>query len=204
LSSLLNARALVSLSFVCPTVDTVRVKMAQLLLTIASLFVVLALILLGRSFYNYQRQASTNKLAAPPRTTVSTEKQSVGPEPPSNNTNTGASYLPRSITDSDEDVIDRGDWVQRLTDHVYTQRHASRYNVLTIHTNIDYHFRPEGVIEQFNLTYANRKTGQIIPYETVVFRNGHLTRLGDGGYINWCFEGNFDRMDNFVVFKSIG
>jgi hypothetical protein len=131
------------------------------------------------------------------------EKPVVGPEAPITNTITNASSLPRSITDPNEDVIERGDWVQRLTDHVYTQRHASRYNVLTIHTNIDYHFLPEGVVERFNFTYANRKTGQVIPYETVVFRSGHLTRLGDGGYINWCFEGNFERMDNFVVFKDV-
>ncbi|KAI9770185.1 MAG: hypothetical protein M1839_003251 [Geoglossum umbratile] len=110
--------------------------------------------------------------------------------------------LPQSVTRSDEGSIGRDDWVQRLTHHVFAERHGGRYNVLTIHMNIDHLFKPDGVVERFSLTYANPKEAQVIPYDVIVFRRGYMWRFGDGGYINWCFEGNFDRFDNFVTFKE--
>lgn len=111
--------------------------------------------------------------------------------------------LPRSITNSNEESVDRVIWVQRLTDHVFRQRHGRRFNVLTLHTKVWHRFLPEGIVERLPVTYTNSKTLQVIHYEVTVFQNGNMTLLGDGGYINWCFEGNFDRMDNHVQFNPI-
>ncbi|KAI9765615.1 MAG: hypothetical protein M1840_007304 [Geoglossum simile] len=111
--------------------------------------------------------------------------------------------LPQSITQSDGVPIGRDDWVQRLTHHVFAERHGGRYNVLTVHTDIDHRFAPEGVVERLSLYYINSKKDQVIPYDVIVFRKGTMLRLGDGGYINWCFEGNFERLDNFVTFKEL-
>ncbi len=111
------------------------------------------------------------------------------------------SPLPLSIVDSVD--IDRADWVQRLTAHVSNERHRGRYNVLTIHTKIDYHFAHEGVVEKIPSSYTDANNKLVIPYETVIFEQGNLVRLGDGGYINWCFHGNFKRDDNVVNFFPI-
>lgn len=59
------------------------------------------------------------------------------------------------------------------------------------------------MVERLPVTYTNSKTLQMINYEATVFQNGNMTLLGDGGYINWCFEGNLDRMDNYVEFNPI-
>lgn len=111
--------------------------------------------------------------------------------------------LPQSIVEPDVDSIDRANWVIRLTHHVYDARHGRRYNVLTINTDIDYHFAPTGVVERLSVKYNESRRGRVIPYEVVVFRRGHLVRLGDGGYINWCFEGNFERAEDCVTFNDI-
>ncbi len=37
-------------------------------------------------------------------------------------------------------------------------------------------------------------------YEIYVFKRGHFTLLGDGGYINWHFAGNYKRDENRVEF----
>ena len=111
--------------------------------------------------------------------------------------------LPEFIIRPDTSSMDRGDWVQRLTHHVFAQRHARRFNVLTIHTNIDYNFAPSGLLERMSVEYQDAVKARIIPYEVIVFQRGQLVRLGDGGYDNWCFQGNFDRTDEFVTFKDI-
>jgi hypothetical protein len=59
------------------------------------------------------------------------------------------------------------------------------------------------MVERLPVTYTNSKTLQMIHYEVTVFQQGSMTLLGDGGYINWCFEGNFNRMDNYVEFNPI-
>jgi hypothetical protein len=156
--------------------------------------IVFALFFLVRTVFAHLRASNPKAL---PVTTYSVEEKTAETPPTKNE------ELPRSITQSNEDSIDRGEWVRRLTCHIYAQRHGSRYNVLTIHTRIAHEFTPEGVVERFFLTYTNSKTAQDIPYDVVVFRKGKLKRFGDGGYINWCFEGNFDRLDDVVTFNEI-
>ena len=112
--------------------------------------------------------------------------------------------VPQSIINPDEDTLHRGDWVRRLTSHVYTHRHNGHFNVLTINNSIEHHFTPEGLIEKLAITYTNSAKPEIIHFNVFVFRKRFLIRVGDGGYLNWCFEGNFDRSDNQVVFEEIG
>lgn len=40
-------------------------------------------------------------------------------------------------------------------------------------------------------------------YEVWVFDSGEFTLVGDGGFNNWCFDGNFDRNGRDVTFYSI-
>ncbi|KAL2610475.1 hypothetical protein R1flu_029048 [Riccia fluitans] len=43
--------------------------------------------------------------------------------------------------------------------------------------------------------------------DVYVFDDGIFTNLGDGGFINWCFDGNFVRDEdnpNMVTFSVIG
>lgn len=154
------------------------------------------LILIGRNTY-FRRKVSVEKTNQTLLYSEEKEKTISGPSPPTGHP------LPQSIINSDEDILDRGDWVQRLTSHVYSDRHAGKFNVLTIHTKIDHHFMPQGVVEKLSLTYTNSEKSEVIPYDIFVFRTGYLLRLGHGGYLNWCFEGKFDKHDNQVVFNEI-
>ena len=168
---------------------------------ISSLFLVIRLIFLGRAIYVYRCRTKALHLEAEfPEKSFSRPATLLKEELAHTHTHT---FLPSSITDPDHNAIDRGEWLRRLTDQVYIQRHTGRYNVLTIHTSIDYRFAPKGIVERFAVEYNGEKEDRVIPFEVVVFRKGNLTRFGDGGYLNWCFEGNFERMDNFVVFKNI-
>ncbi|RDW67047.1 hypothetical protein BP5796_09796 [Coleophoma crateriformis] len=40
-------------------------------------------------------------------------------------------------------------------------------------------------------------------YEIYVFDSGSFTLVGDGGYLNWCLGGDFDRNGNDVTFNQI-
>jgi len=96
--------------------------------------------------------------------------------------------------------------VSRLTSHVCHTRHAGRFNVLVFNTAVERYFIPEGVVEQFLVVYdstkESAKVGKVT-YEVTVFRKGHLVNLGDGGFINWCFEGNFERVGMSAIFAEI-
>ncbi|KAG0631556.1 hypothetical protein M758_1G262000 [Ceratodon purpureus] len=41
-------------------------------------------------------------------------------------------------------------------------------------------------------------------FQVYVFKSGKFTLQGDGGYINWCFKGNYTRNDKNVTFKQRG
>jgi hypothetical protein len=182
--------------------------MPVLLSWIGFLILVLSLLLLGRSAVESRRrrrylEAEFPKLASQnEKSAVNHEEQVTAP----NNTRAQSGEfpaLPRRITNSNEESVDRVVWVQRLTDHVFRQRHSGRYNVLTVNTKVWHRFLPEEVVERMPVTYTNSKTLQVIHYEVCVFQKGTMTLLGDGGYINWCFEGNFNRMENHVEFNPL-
>ncbi|MCJ1380880.1 hypothetical protein MMC17_003989 [Xylographa soralifera] len=104
--------------------------------------------------------------------------------------------LPGSITRSDSDTIKRDAWVLRMVHHMFGERHQGHYNVVVINADLEYRFKPEGVVERFLIDYHNKHRPWVVPYEVVVFREGTLENMGDGGDINWDWQGNFVRSDN--------
>lgn len=104
--------------------------------------------------------------------------------------------LPESVTRSDADFIDRPAWVLRMTHHVFSERHKGNHNVLVIHDQLEYQFDAQGIVERFLVNYHRRRIGGLVPYAVVVFREGTLVNMGDGGDINWDWQGNFIRRGN--------
>lgn len=41
------------------------------------------------------------------------------------------------------------------------------------------------------------------PYDTYIFDYGTFTLVGDEGYTNWCFDGNYTKDGNQVTFNGI-
>lgn len=110
--------------------------------------------------------------------------------------------LPESVTRSDVDFIDRAAWVLRLTHHVFSERHKGGHNVLVINDNLEYHFDAKVILERFLITYRSQSRAGNVPYAVVVFSEGRLVNMGDGGDINWDWQGNFMRSGNkMLTFK---
>lgn len=113
--------------------------------------------------------------------------------------------LPPSVTRSDQHLIGRDAWVLRMTHHVFEERHHSRYNVLVVNNDLEYHFSAEGVVEEFVVKYNESKhrlptvTTKVVPYRIIVFNEGSMVNMGDGGDVNWDWQGNFVRSGTKVV-----
>ena len=110
--------------------------------------------------------------------------------------------LPETITRSVEDHIDRGAWVLRLSHHVFTERHQCRHNVVIINNELEYHINVKGTVERFVVKFYQQRRPKIVPYEVIVFKEGTLVNMGDGGDINWDWMGNFERNGTkLLIFK---
>lgn len=73
-------------------------------------------------------------------------------------------------------------------------------NVMVVHGSHDQNFVDE-VHSHHELDII---VGGTIGYEIYVFTSGDFTLHSDGGYINWCFMGNFQRGDGgYVKFDPI-
>lgn len=107
--------------------------------------------------------------------------------------------LPASVTRSDVDFIDRAAWVQRMTHHVFSERHRGSHNVLVINDKLEYQLNAHGILERFLITYHSQSRAGNVRYAVVVFREGTLVNMGDGGDINWDWQGNFTRSGNKVL-----
>ncbi|OQV05469.1 hypothetical protein CLAIMM_10202 [Cladophialophora immunda] len=46
-------------------------------------------------------------------------------------------------------------------------------------------------------------SGSVLTYSCYVFDSGPFVLQGDGGYLNWCFAGNFIRNGNNVNFSPL-
>ncbi|KAI8631724.1 hypothetical protein F5Y19DRAFT_402562 [Xylariaceae sp. FL1651] len=148
-------------------------------------------------FLSFRRQRRREKGAGSPEATGTNEKSPFRDVEDYNDAKTQS--LPDSVT-SNADLIGRDQWVLRMTRYVFNERHRSRYNVLVINNDLEYHFSPKGVVEDFFVTY--RDSRRAVPYRIVVFTEGTLLNLGDGGDINWDWMGNFVRpYDSMLAFK---
>lgn len=77
-------------------------------------------------------------------------------------------------------------------------RKATTSSLLTTSSNID----SMGILERFLIKYHSKSRVRLVPYAAVVFREGTLVNMGDGGDINWDWQGNFIRSgNNVLVFK---
>lgn len=67
---------------------------------------------------------------------------------------------------------------------------------------IDHHFSAEGgTVEELKVEFVDSIKARKIIYVVYVFRGGAVEKLGDGGWINWCMTGNFERIgDDHVEF----
>ncbi len=63
-------------------------------------------------------------------------------------------------------------------------------NVMVVHGNHDASGLVNSVHNHVELPVQVPNTKG---YETYVFDYGDFNMMGDGGFINWCFMGNFDR-----------
>ena len=104
-----------------------------------------------------------------------------------------SSKLPDTITRSVEDHIDRGAWVLRLSHHVFTERHRGCHNVVVINNELEYHLNVKGTVERLVVNFYQQQNPKMVPYEVIVFKEGTLINMGDGGDINWDWMGNFVR-----------
>lgn len=110
--------------------------------------------------------------------------------------------LPEPVTRSDVDFIDRAAWVQRMTHHVFSERHKGSHNVIVINDKLKYQFDAQGILERFLISYHSDSRAGRVPYAVVVFREGMLVNMGDGGDINWDWQGNVIRSGNkMLTFK---
>lgn len=110
--------------------------------------------------------------------------------------------LPEPVTRSDVDFIDRAAWVQRMTHHVFSERHKGSHNVIVINDKLKYQFDAQGILERFLISYYSDSRAGRVPYAVVVFREGMLVNMGDGGDINWDWQGNVIRSGNkMLAFK---
>jgi hypothetical protein len=113
-----------------------------------------------------------------------------------------ASELPETITRSVEDHIARSAWVLRLCHHVFAERHQSRYNVVVINNELEYHFNANGTVERFVVKFYQRQSPKMVPYDVLVFPEGTIVNRGDGGDVNWDWMGNFVRNGTkLLIFK---
>jgi len=109
------------------------------------------------------------------------------------------SPLPAFITASDSDNVSHAQWVLRLTRYIFNERHGARYNVVVINKQLEYHFNADHIMERHYVRYFEPQRAKAVPYEVVVFREGVLYNMGDGGDINWDWMGNFERSGNCML-----
>ena len=57
---------------------------------------------------------------------------------------------------------------------------------------------------QYSQLLCKTPSGQTLSYDCYVFDAGDFTLKGDGGFLNWAFQGNFTRNGNKVTFKKPG
>lgn len=112
---------------------------------------------------------------------------------------TSSSSLPEWVLSSDSENIDRAQWVLRMSRYVFKERHQSRYNVVVINQELEYHFDAEGIVERHHVKYYEPPNSRMVPYEITVFESGVLYNMGDGGDINWDWMGNFKRQGTSML-----
>lgn len=168
----------------------VLLEMIYLLMWLLVIFVILSSIAILLTNKIRQRRPRDNELGTPAEKTPSYSDHDPVSAPFHDILKPTNAGLSPTILRSD---IERAAWVLRMTRHVFTDRHEGRYNVVVINNDLEYRFQPEAVVEKFLIKFHNSKRPWTVPYSVVVFDRGTLLNLGDGGDINWDWQGNFTR-----------
>ncbi|KAJ7523640.1 hypothetical protein O6H91_18G056500 [Diphasiastrum complanatum] len=108
--------------------------------------------------------------------------------------NRACESLGRQVNDQ---TIGRERATQLISEHF---RHAfPKYNVMVVHSQHLTSF------EDSVHTHIEIKTSFFgtTGFEVYIFKRGFFTLLGDGGFQNWCFSGNFKRDGSKVTFYDL-
>ncbi|MEH2436831.1 MAG: hypothetical protein V7K25_21760 [Nostoc sp.] len=107
----------------------------------------------------------------------------------------------QAIAGAVNDNSDRGAFTDNLVETAYFNL-GQHYNVLTV--NLSQHPQTGGLNDIVFYGSASYKDGTI--FGIYGFKSGEFTHEGDGGYINWAFQGSFTRDGDggsHVVFNAL-
>lgn len=79
---------------------------------------------------------------------------------------------------------------------------GQKYNVMVCNLNQDYQDAFNNVVFYASAVYPSDG----VTFGIWAFRDGEFTLNGDGGYINWAFRGNFERVGHqghHVIFSAL-
>lgn len=96
---------------------------------------------------------------------------------------------------------DREAFVKNLAEETF-YKFGEKYNVMVFHLAVAHRKNFQKVVFYQKFTYRD-KWGIKIPYGVWAFDRGWFNNDGDGGYINWCFMGDWHRKPHgkYVTFK---
>lgn len=75
-------------------------------------------------------------------------------------------------------------------------KNGGRYNVMVINNKLNYSLDLRGVVG--DVTYNHNVYG----YRVLIFESGTVVNRGDGGWINWGFQGVWNRNGGTVTFSK--
>ena len=101
----------------------------------------------------------------------------------------GLEDLIRSTKDT---TNNREGFVKKLAESAFNQLTDEKYNVMVFNMNQSYTERLNGVQLFKEEVYDDGFNGDI-HYGVWIFEDGEFINRGDGGYINWAFQGWFER-----------
>ena len=110
-------------------------------------------------------------------------------EPPSvgANVDIDVNGIVKSITDAVSSAQNRGGFVKGALETAFNGA-KRRHNVMVFNLNGGYDASGLQGVRDFHVyTYSG------IPYGVWIFKSGTFVNQGDGGFINWAFEGRFTR-----------
>jgi len=88
---------------------------------------------------------------------------------------------------------DRPGWVKNLMESAFFDA-GQKYNVMVFNLNENYEHSFNDLVFYGSASYDG------IIFGIWIFESGTFVNQGDGGYINWAFQGWFDRNGNSVTF----
>lgn len=93
------------------------------------------------------------------------------------------------------DTQDRGSFVKNLMESTYYAA-GQQYNVMVFNLGENYQHNFNNVVFYGSSVYSG------LTFGIWAFDSGTFVNQGDGGYINWAFQGVFNRNGNTVTFTK--